>query len=71
MLPRKPVIELAFEMAGSGEFRIPSQVRQALLKAGYTQSDTYILEGKATAAQLKARCMEAYAERREGERIKT
>lgn len=62
MLTRKPIIERAFELAASGRFRIPSQVRTALLKEGYTQSDVYTLEGKATAAQLKARCMGTFVE---------
>lgn len=62
VLNRKPIIERAFELAESGKFRIPSQVRAALVKEGYTQSDTYTLEGKATAAQLKARCMGAFVD---------
>lgn len=56
MLNRKPILERAFELAASGQFRIPSHVRKALLKEGYTQSDVFTLEGKATAAQLRERC---------------
>ncbi len=60
MSDRKPIIERAFELADSGQFRIPSHVRKALLKEGYTQSDIFTLEGKATAAQLRARCLSAF-----------
>lgn len=62
MQNRKPIIERAFELAASGKFRIPSQVRAALLKEGYTQSDVFTLEGRATAAQLRARCLGTYVE---------
>jgi hypothetical protein len=62
MLNRKPIIVRAFELAASGDFSRPSQVRAALLKEGYTQSDTYTLQGKATAAQIRARCMGTFVE---------
>lgn len=62
MLNRKPIINRAFELAASGEFKRPSHVRAALLKEGYTQSDTFALEGKATAAQLRARCLGTFVE---------
>lgn len=63
MLNRKPILERAFELAASGQFRIPSQVRKALLKEGYTQSDVFTLEGKATAAQLRERCTCSFEDR--------
>jgi hypothetical protein len=50
------VIERALELADSGKFRIPSEVRRALLQEGYTQSDVFGIEGKATWAQLRRRC---------------
>ncbi|MET4685152.1 hypothetical protein [Brevundimonas faecalis] len=59
MLLRKPIIERAFELASSGRFRIPSDVHKALLKEGYTQSDAFTLEGRATWAQLRERCATA------------
>ena len=62
MLNRKPILERAFELAASGQFRIPSQVRKALLKEGYTQSDVFTLGGKATTAQIRARCMKVAGE---------
>lgn len=57
-----PIIQRAFELAASGTFRNPSQVRHALVKEGYTQSDTFALEGKATRAQLLARCKGTFVE---------
>lgn len=62
MLSKRPIIERAFELAASGKFKAPGQVRAALLKEGYTQSDVFTLEGKATAAQLRARCMGTFVE---------
>ncbi len=55
---RKPVIERALELAESGIFRIPSEVRKALIREGYTQSEIYGLEGKATWRQLRKKCAE-------------
>lgn len=55
---RKPTIERAFELAESGVFRIPSEIKRALLAEGYTQSDTYTLDGKLTRTQLRALCLE-------------
>lgn len=62
-MPRISVIERAFELAESGRFRIPSEVRRALLKEGYTQSDVFGLEGKATWQQLRERCGNAAKQR--------
>ncbi|MET4682681.1 hypothetical protein [Brevundimonas faecalis] len=59
MLQRKPIIERAFELAASGQFRIPSDVRKTLFKEGYTQSDVFTLEGRATWAQLRKLCLES------------
>jgi hypothetical protein len=56
---QKPVIERAFELADSGRFRIPSEVRKALFHEGYTRSDLFGLEGKATWSQLRDRCSKA------------
>ncbi len=53
------VIERALELADSGNFRVPSEVRRALLREGYTQSDVFGLEGKATWSQLRDRCGKA------------
>nr|WP_312053448.1 hypothetical protein [Brevundimonas diminuta] len=50
------MIERALELADSGNFRVPSEVRRALLREGYTQSDVFGLEGKATWQQLRQRC---------------
>lgn len=61
MLHNKPVIERAFEFADSGRCRIPSEVRKALAKDGYTQADLIALEGKAIWAQLRQRCRAAVA----------
>lgn len=63
MLLRTPAIERAFELADSGKFRIPSAVRTAMIAEGYTQSDVFTLEGRATWAQLRNRCLAANAER--------
>lgn len=63
MLLRTPAIVRAFELADSGEFRIPSAVRTAMVAEGYTQSDVFTLEGRATWAQLRNRCLAANAER--------
>ena len=51
-----PVVQRAFELADSGRFRIPSEVRKALLQEGYRQSDVAGLEGKATWRQLRDKC---------------
>lgn len=59
MLSRTPTIERAFELADSGKFTIASAVREALIKEGYTQSDVFTLEGRATWAQLRDRCQAA------------
>jgi len=58
-----PVIQRAFELADSGRFRIPSEVRRALIGEGYTQSDVFGIEGRATWRQLRERCAQA-AEKR-------
>lgn len=63
MLLRTSAIERAFELADSGKFRIPSAVRTAMIAEGYTQSDVFTLEGRATWAQLRNRCLVANAER--------
>jgi hypothetical protein len=57
-MPRKPIIDRAFELAESGQCRIPSEIKRALLAEGYTQADAYALEGKLTRSQLMARCSE-------------
>lgn len=62
---KKPVIERAFELAESGSFRIPSDVRKALVRERYTQSEIYGLEGKATWRQLREKGAEHW--RRNGE----
>jgi hypothetical protein len=62
---KKPVIERAFELAESGSFRIPSDVRKALVRERYTQSEIYGLEGKATWRQLREKCAEHW--RRNGD----
>lgn len=58
-----PVIQRAFELADSGRFRIPSEVRRALVSEGYTQSDVFGIEGRATWRQLRERCGRAVANR--------
>lgn len=58
-----PVIERAFELADSGRFRIPSEVRRALLSEGYAQSDVFGIEGRATWRQLRERCGRAVGKR--------
>jgi len=58
-----PVVQRAFELADSGRFRIPSEVRRALVREGYTQSDVFGLEGKATWSQLRDRCGNAVEQR--------
>lgn len=63
-MSQTPVVQRAFELADSGRCRIPSEVRRALLSEGYTQSDVFGLEGKATWAQLKRRCVSAQAAHR-------
>lgn len=55
---RKPAIERALELAEGGNFRIPSEVRKALIREGYTRSEIYGLEGKATWRQLREKCAE-------------
>ena len=62
MLTMKPIMERAFELAASGKFRVPSEVCKALLEEGYTQSDVFTLGGKATTAQIRARCMKVAGE---------
>lgn len=56
---RKSIVERAFELAATGQYRVPSEVRKALFKEGYTQSDAFTLEGRATWAKLRAICIEA------------
>ncbi len=62
MQERGPVLERAFELARSGQFRIPSQVRSALVVEGYAQSDIFQLEGRAAWAQLRRLCGDAVYE---------
>lgn len=62
-MSQTPVVQRAFGL-GSGRCRIPSEVRRALLSEGYTQSDVFGLEGKATWAQLRLRCVSAQAAQR-------
>jgi hypothetical protein len=57
---RTPVIERAFELARSGRFRIPSEVRKALISDRYTQAELFQLEGKATWGQLRTLCTVSY-----------
>jgi len=57
---RTPVIERAFELARSGRFRIPSEVRKALISDRYTQAELFQLEGKATWRQLRTICADSY-----------
>lgn len=54
-----PVVQRALELADSGRFRIPSEVRRALVNEGYSQSDAFGIEGKATWALLRERCAKA------------
>lgn len=56
---RKSAIERAFELADSGRFAIPSAIRRAMISEGYTQSDVFTLEGRATWTQLRRRCLAA------------
>lgn len=42
----------------SGNFRIPGEVRKALIREGYTQSEIYGLKNKATWRQLREKCAE-------------
>ncbi len=56
---RKSAIERAFELADSGRFVIPSAIRKAMISEGYTQSDVFTLEGRATWTQLRRRCLAA------------
>lgn len=60
---QKPVIQRAFELADSGRFRVPSEVRRALVSEGYTQSDVFGIEGRATWRQLRERCGQAVGKR--------
>lgn len=62
-MTQTPVVQRAFELADSGRFRIPSEVRRALVREGYTQSDVFGLEGKATWRQLRDRCGNAVEQR--------
>jgi len=50
----------AFELAHSGRFRIPSEVRKALISDRYTQAELFQLEGKATWRQLRTLCSDSY-----------
>ncbi|MGO4410055.1 MULTISPECIES: hypothetical protein [unclassified Brevundimonas] len=59
MTNRRPVIEEAFELARSGRYRVPSEVRRALVEKRYTQAELFQLEGKATWAQLRTLCADA------------
>lgn len=58
MIEKRPVIEEAFQLARSGRYRLPSEVREALGER-YTQAELFQLEGKATWAQLRALCANA------------
>lgn len=57
---RTPVIERAFELARSGRFRIPSEIRKAMITDRYTQAELFQLEGKATWRQLRTLCADSY-----------
>lgn len=59
MTPKRPVIEEAFDLARSGRYRVPSEVRQALVEKRYTQSELFQLEGRATRARMRALCADA------------
>lgn len=58
MIEKRPVIEEAFQLARSGRYRLPSEVREALGER-YTQAELFQLEGKATWAQLRTLCANA------------
>lgn len=52
MSERKTVGDRALELADSGVLETPSQLRNALVAEGYTQSDLFTLEGRATRRRL-------------------
>jgi len=58
-MTRRPVIEEAFELARSGRYRVPSEVRKALVERRYTQAELFQLEGKATWGRLRTLCADA------------
>lgn len=55
----QPVLERAYELANSGCFRTPGEVRAALAAEGYSPSDVFRLEERKTWARLRTVCGDA------------
>lgn len=56
---RQSVLERAFELANSGRFRLPSEVRAVLAAEGYPTSEVFLLEKGATWSRLRTVCGDA------------
>lgn len=59
MPSHQPVLERAYELAGSGCFRTPGEVRAALAAEGYPPSDVFRLEERKTWARIRTVCGDA------------
>lgn len=59
MFVHSPVLERAFELANSGCFRTPGEVRTALAAEGYSSADIYRVEERRAWARVRTACGDA------------